>query len=184
MHGAPMLSKRELKESYEECLKKFTIRSISDEKRFVGEYFEKALHNLELAGLLDLLSRDNEKKKAIQISPNSQYFDWIIITSYYAMYLAATSALAKVGLKCTTHGSTVIALEYVYCVEKNLLDRKHIAMIENAKFGREDIQKIDEAMKGRTAVQYTISKKYGDVEAKRTLKNAREFINKLDEISK
>ncbi|MEK6969212.1 MAG: HEPN domain-containing protein [Nanoarchaeota archaeon] len=177
-----MLSKNELKEKYEECLKNYSIKQDVNEKKFSESYLNKSLHNLELAGLLDLISRKDDTKKAIGIPLTKQYFDWIIVTSYYAMYLAATSALAKLGVKSTTHGSTIIALEYRYCVKKNLLERKYIEMIEEANFGKEDIQKIDNALRGRINVQYTISTKYGDNEAKRILKDAKEFVNKINEI--
>ena len=138
-----MLSKAELNERYEECLREFTIRRDANEKKFSEGYLAKALHNLELAGVLDILSRNDDKKRAIEIPSTSQYFDWIIITSYYSMYLAATAALSKIGIKSTTHGSTIIALKYWYCFKKNLLERKYIQMIENANFGKEDIQKIE-----------------------------------------
>lgn len=177
-----MLSKRELKEAYEEALRDHAIRRESDQKKFSDSYLEKALHNLELAGVLDMLSRNSEIKKSVGTAVTTQYFDWIIITSYYAMYLASTAALAKLGLKSETHKSTVIALEYLYCVHKNLIDRKYIEMIENANFGREDVQKLDNAMKGRVSVQYTITNRFGDAEAKRILKDAREFVNKISEI--
>lgn len=179
-----MLSKAELNEKYEECLREFTIRRDVNEKKFSEGYLNKALHNLELSGVLDILSRNEDKKRIIEIPLTSQYFDWIIITSYYSMYLAAIGALSKIGIKSTTHGSTIIALEYWYCFKKNLLERKYIQMIENANFGKDDIQKIDEAMKGRISVQYTISRRYGENEAKRTLKDAREFVNKISEILK
>lgn len=179
-----MLSKVELNEKYEECLREFAIRKDANEKKFSEGYLAKSVHNLELAGVLDILSRNDDKKRAIEIPPTSQYFDWIIITSYYSMYLAATAALSKIGIKSKTHGSTIIALEYWYCFKKNLLDRKYIQMIENANFGKEDIQKIDDAMKGRISVQYTISQRYGENEAKRILKDSIEFVNKLSEIIK
>ncbi len=177
-----LLSKNELKEKYEESISEYNIYKQNDEKKFSEGYMDKALHNLELAGILDIISRNEDKKRILEIPASKEYFDWIIIASYYAMYLAATSALAKMGLKSKDHGATVIALEYLYCVRKNLLERKYIEMIENANFGREDIQKIDSAMKGRVAVQYTISRRYGDNEAKRILKDAREFVNKIHEI--
>lgn len=179
-----MLTKNELKEKYEYFLKEHMIHRENDEKKFADGYMDKAFHNLELAGILDIISRNEDKKKFLDIPIYKEYFDWIIITSYYAMYLAATSALAKLGLKSKDHGVTVIALEYWYCIKKNLLERKYIEMIENAHFGREDIQKIDDAMKGRVAVQYTISRRYGDNEAKRILKDAKEFVNKISEIIK
>ncbi|MFH0798494.1 MAG: hypothetical protein V1906_03725, partial [Candidatus Woesearchaeota archaeon] len=156
-----MLDKNELKRRYESFQKEYAIRNDSSERKLAKDYMDKSLHNLELAGILDLISRDEKKKSAIGIPLNKEYFDWIIIISYYAMYLAATSALAKIGIKSTTHGATIVALEYWYCLKKNLLERKYIEMIENAQFGREDISKIDNAMKGRAAVQYTISDKYG-----------------------
>ena len=52
-----MLSKAELNENYEECLREFTIRRDANEKKFSEAYLTKALHNLELAGVLDILSR-------------------------------------------------------------------------------------------------------------------------------
>lgn len=177
-----MLSKRELKEKYENLQKEFTIRREKDQKKFADSYLDKALHNLEVAGVLDILTTDDGAKKSIGISTKSNYSDWIIITAYYSMYLAATSALARLGLKCSTHGATIIALEYRYCIERNLLDRKYIEMIQTAHFGREDVQKLDQAMYGRISVQYTISKRYGDNEAKRILKDAKEFVNKISEI--
>lgn len=177
-----MLSKVELKEAYEECLKAFTVRKDKNEEKFSESYLFKARHNLEVAGILNMLSRDNEKKKLMELPITANYFDWIIISAYYSMYLAATAALAKLGLKCTTHGSTLIALEYRYCIEKNLLSRKYMEMIENASFGREDVQKLDDAMKGRISVQYTVTDKYGDNEANRILSDAKAFINKISEV--
>jgi hypothetical protein len=82
------------------------------------------------------------------------------------VYLAATSALAKIGIKSTDHNATIVALEHNYCNERTFLGRKHIEMIANAKFGREDIQKMDEARRGRTSVQYTVLDRYGDLEQK------------------
>ncbi len=145
-------------------------------------YWDKALNNLELAGVLELLYENNEAKKSVGISIESEYHDWIIIVSYYAMYLAAISALAKLGVKTLTHKATLVALEYRYCVEKNLLSREYIEMIEDASFGREDIQNIIQVIKGREIVQYTIYRKYGIGEAKRILKDAKKFVNKLSEI--
>ncbi|MBS3127300.1 HEPN domain-containing protein [Candidatus Woesearchaeota archaeon] len=177
-----IISKKELKEEYEQLIKEYSLRIDSNEKKFANNYLMKALHNLELAGVLDLLSKDDEIKKTVGISTKSEYHDWVIITSYYAMYLAATSALAKLGIKSSTHRSSIIALEYRYCIEKNLLDRKYIDMIENASFGRDDIQKLDQALRGRVSVQYTVSQRYGINEAKRILKDAKEFVNKLSEM--
>ncbi len=176
------ISKRELKEEYEKLVKEYSLRLDSNEKKFADNYLMKALHDLELAGVLDLLSKDDKIKNAVGISAKSEYYDWIIITSYYAMYLAATSALAKLGIKSSTHRSSIIALEYRYCIEKNLLERKYIDMIENVSFGRDDIQKLDQALNGRVSVQYTVSQKYGINEAKRILLDARDFVNKISEI--
>ncbi|MBU0457425.1 MAG: hypothetical protein KKD75_04750 [Nanoarchaeota archaeon] len=119
-----MISKRELKEEYEKLIKEYSLRIDSNETKFADSYLEKALHNLELAGVLELLSKNDEIKKNIGISTKSEYHDWIIITSYYAMYLAATSALAKLGIKSSTHRSSIIALEYRYCIEKKFVKQE------------------------------------------------------------
>jgi hypothetical protein len=92
-----MVSKYELKERYEELCKAHILRKESNEKKFSEDYLKKSRHNLELAGLLDLLSRDKEKKAIIQISLSSEYFDWIIITSYYACILQPHRLWPKSG---------------------------------------------------------------------------------------
>lgn len=176
-----MLSKRELESKYKE-LEGTQIRRDSSQKKFSKAYLQKSVNTLEFAGILDIISKDKDKKASIGIPLDREYYDWIIITSYYAMYHAATAALADTGIKTTTHGATVIALDYWYCREKNLLERKYIDLIEKAKFGDEDIQTIDKAMKIRTNAQYTVSKKYNEAEAKRLLTDAKSFVNKIKEI--
>mgnify|MGYP003970770049 FL=1 len=177
-----MLSKKELKKIFDELSHNFQIRIEKNEIKFYKSYLDKAFHNLEVAGILNILSNEPNKKEHLDIKSDEYYFDWIIISSYYAMYMAATSALAKLGFKATTHGATVTGLEYKYCIDKKLLPRRYIDMIENANFGREDVHKLDDAMKRRIAVQYTVTKKYGQKESKHILNDAKEFVNKISDI--
>lgn len=177
-----MLPKRKVKEFYEKNINEFQIRIEKNEIRFYNSYLNKAYHNLEVAGILALLSDNPENKKALGIDSKELYFDWIIITSYYAMYMAATAAVAKLGLKATTHGATISALEYRYCVDMKLLHSKYVDMIRDVGFDREDVHKLDQAMKGRIAVQYTVTAKYGQRDAKKVLEDAKEFVNKINDI--
>lgn len=174
-----MLSRREIKQRYDKHRETFQIRTTN--KRFSRAYIEKAFHNLEVAGILQLLN-DPVKKESLDIYSDESYHDWVIITSYYSMYMAATAALAKLGLKAVSHGATIIALEYRFCIEKSLLHRRYIKMIEDASFKREDVAKLDEAMMSRVAVQYTVTEKFGRKESKRIYSDAIEFVNKISDI--
>ncbi len=41
---------------------------------------------------------------------------------------------------------------------------------------------LDDAMKRRVAVQYTITEKYGQKESKKILRDAKNFVNKISDI--
>lgn len=170
-----MLSKRKLVENYKELVN-YQIIKDSSQPKFANSYMEKAFHNLEVAGILDLVSRGELEG----IKPGKRYYDWVIITSYYSMYMASTAAIAKQKLKSTSHKATTIALEYWYCVERNLLNTKRIKKVQEAGFSREDIISMNKAMKGREAVQYTISEKHNEKLAKDILYNAKIFVNKIN----
>jgi len=171
-----MLSKKELKKEYEACLNDFSIRKTHIDHL---PLMRKAKHNLHVATILEMLCREENRKK-LGIDWAEPYHDWVIIASYYAMYQAACSALANIGLAATTHGAAVIALDYKFCV--NGLHRKYVKIIEKAKFCRDDVQKMHDAMNERRAAQYKINKAYGAQQSRQVLDEAKKFVNKIDNI--
>lgn len=84
----------------------------------VKYYLDKARHNIETASLLMEASKDNESKKRLKISADYVGYDWIISCGYYAMFHAATAALAAIGIKAESHESLIEGLEYHFVLKE------------------------------------------------------------------
>lgn len=78
-----------------------------DVKSLAPKYLERATKNLELMNIISDLSKNKEAQDALGLSGDYSNDEWIIITSYYAMYASALSLLAKIGYKCTVHTSAI-----------------------------------------------------------------------------
>ncbi|TRZ48759.1 hypothetical protein D4Q80_03170 [bacterium] len=71
----------------------------------VKYHIDKARHNIETGSLLMEASKDNESKKRLKVSIDYVGYDWVISCGYYAMFHAATAALAEIGIKAESHES-------------------------------------------------------------------------------
>ena len=97
-------------------------------------YKEKGLNSLRLAKALHLVFKVQPGKEIKNISAeildivrnfkllvlkkeDLAMYDWVIEMFYYGMYDLATAAIAKEGFRCTTHYTTRLTLEYLFCIK-------------------------------------------------------------------
>lgn len=80
------------------------------------EHLEKAEHNL----------------LAMELMLQGKFFDWAIVTSYYAMYHATLAALWLIGIDARSHECAVLAFESFYA-RKGKVDKRYVAYLERAK---------------------------------------------------
>lgn len=167
-----------------------TILLDSSVKELVDIHKGKGLNSLLLAKALYLvfkvqpglkISIDQEILEAIRKfkllvlkNENLALFDWVIETLYYGMYDLATAAIAKEGFKCTTHYTTRLTLEYLYCIKGR--DREKLFKIyDKILLKREQIQKLKKAQEKREIARYRVSEKIGLEDAEELLNDANEF---------
>ena len=172
-----------------------TIKLDASQKRLVKAYKEKALNSLNLAKAVMILSSIKETtsegkfksevldlikhfKLKILLDPDSFFYDWVIEISYYAMYDIATAAIAKEGFKSSTHYTTRLTLEYLYCI-KGKGRTKLFKIYDRVLLRRELIQNLEEAQEKRELARYNVTEKIGLIEAQDTLKDAQAFINEI-----
>lgn len=86
-------------------------------------HIEKAKHNLQA---MDDLTRLGHS-------------DWVVVVAYYAMYHAATSILALVGLESKDHATTVAILEYFFSKH---IDKALLLKFNELKMKKENIEKL------------------------------------------
>src|SRR3989338_3804747 len=60
-------------------------------------FLRKARKNFTIANLMFKISEQDKFKKALALSQNFETYEWVIVVSYYSMYVSALAALAKIG---------------------------------------------------------------------------------------
>lgn len=143
----------------------------------------KARHNLETANILWKISEDDEAKRVLKISGDYVGYDWVISSSYYAMYHSALAALAEINLKTTTHETTIHALEYHFTHHRALLETKYIEAINKAhQLETHYVNKLWAAKRTRTVAQYEADKTMSKEDSEKLLSTAGDLVNRIDKL--
>ncbi len=143
----------------------------------------KSRKNFSVANLLFKISNEEESKKALNLTSDFETYDWVISVSYYAMYMAALAALARLGIKSQSHAATIIVLEHHYVREQKQLDARHIDKLTKAYSLSENlIIKLMQTKIKRETAQYEATPAISKENAISSLQDADEFITKIEEI--
>jgi uncharacterized protein (UPF0332 family) len=119
--------------------------------------------------------------KAMNHNYNGKFYDWAIITGYYAMYFASLGALWTIGLWGKDHVCVIKALKFFF-VEKGRLERKYLrAFDKTQKLEKKYTEKLERARKQRIRVQYNIAI-VEDKDAMLILKNAKDFVRRMEKL--
>ena len=119
-----------------------------DAPRFVGFFLANAESSLRTASILQQISDDESLKETLQLGSNFESYLWVIVSSYYAMFYAATAILAKQGVKASgqiVHKVTADALIHFFASNEKLA--KLLEQYEEAQtvglelIGREELMK-------------------------------------------
>ncbi len=92
-------------------------------KKFVGFFMDNAVSSLETAALLYKISDDETVKDRLRVSAEFESYLWVIVSSYYSMFYAATALLASEGIKARgeiVHKVTADALIHFFITNKKL----------------------------------------------------------------
>ncbi len=153
-------------------------------RRLCSSYMLKADHNFMVSSILLKLGDSEEAKRVLNIPGDFSAFDWIVITSYYAMYHSALAALASIGYKSDNHTATIIALD-VFFVGQNLLEKEFLVKLKQAmELEEEYVQKLRYARRQRETAQYGVTEETGRNAAEKLLKDARSFVSRIGKLIK
>ena len=130
-------------------------------KKFVGFLMDNATSSLETAALLHTISDDGKVKNVLKVSSEFESYLWVIVSSYYSMFYAATALLASEGIKATggiVHKVTADALIHFFVANRKLA--KMMGEYDEAKdvvgelVGREEFLKRIEMKANELVVAY------------------------------
>ena len=174
-----------------------------DAPRFVGFFMKNAESSLQTASMLQEISDQQGLKVTLKVSSDFESYLWVIVSSYYSMFYAATALLASQGIKATgqiVHKVTGDALIHFFVSNEKLA--KLLEQYEEAQavglelIGREELmksmqKKADELIvayeserKKRSKFQYDIGVQAKRGYAQTSLERAKEFVFEIRKILK
>jgi uncharacterized protein (UPF0332 family) len=174
-----------------------------DAPRFVGFFLNNAESSLRTASILQQISDDDAVKESLKVGPTFESYLWVIVSSYYSMYYAATALLASQGVRVTgqiVHKVTADALIHFFGANKRLArlleEYEEARMAGLELIGREELmkqieRKADELIvayeserKKRSRFQYDIGVEAKKGYAESSLQRAKEFVFEIGKLLK
>jgi len=151
----------------------------------VKYHIDKARHNIQTASLLMEASGDREIKKRLKVGEDYIGYDWVINCGYYAMFHAATAALAAIGVKAETHESLIEGLEYHFVYKENAIEPEDIDKIKSAKkLDDRYVNRMWATKSRRNTAQYKADAVIAQKDAERTYRDAIDFVDALESLIK
>jgi len=102
--------------------------------KFVGFFMRNAEASLQTASILQAVSDEDSLKTVLKVSRDFESYLWVIVSSYYSMFYAATALLASQNIKATgqiVHKVTGEALIHFFVSNQKLA--KLLEQYEEAK---------------------------------------------------
>ena len=193
-------AKRNVKQYVDDGLLKLGDK---DAPRFVDFFMANAESSLRTASILQEISDENALKEALKVGMDFESYLWVIVSSYYAMFYAATAILAKHGIRTTgqiVHKVTADALIHFFGSNEKLA--KLLEQYEEAQavglelVGQEELikrmqKKVDELIiayegerKKRSKFQYDIGVQAKKGYAQTSLERAKDFVFEIRKLVK
>jgi len=151
----------------------------------VKYHVDKARHNIETSSLLMEVSKDKESKKKLKVSADYIGYDWTISCGYYAMFHAATAALAVIGIKAQNHESLIEGLEYHFVLKEKAIDSEDIEKIKAAKrLDEKYVNRMWATKSKRNTAQYRADSVIAQKDAEKIYSNAIDFVDTIESLIK
>ena len=171
-----------LQKKIEGYLRKEQLLKKEEYTQLEKSFLKKARKNFTIANLMFKISEQDEFKKTLALSKDFETYEWVIVVSYYSMYVSALAALAKLGFKSKSHSATIIVLEQYYVHKQKNLEAKHIQQLTKAYALSEDlINKLIRTKTKRETAQYEATPGISRENAVSALEDTEEFITKVEE---
>lgn len=146
-------------------------------------HIDKARHNIETGSLLMDISKNEEVKRRLKVRTDYIGYDWVISCGYYAMFHAATAALAAIGVKARSHESLIEGLEYHFVFKEKAIESEDIEKIKSAKrLDEKYVNRMWATKSKRNTAQYKADAVIARKDAEKIYKNAIDFVDIVESL--
>jgi uncharacterized protein (UPF0332 family) len=148
---------------------------------------KKANNNLKFAKMTLKISDNKDLKETLGLEEQDSFYDWAIITTYYAMFHITQALLAtkeiKIG-KIRTHEATLYALAHYFIISKELEDELFL-IYEDAEAKAEELfNTLSDEREKRGRFTYERLPKANRQPAEESIKNATHYVRDIETILK
>lgn len=148
---------------------------------------KKANNNLKLAKIILSISDKADAKESLGLSESDSFYDWAIITAYYAMFHITHALLATKEIKISkirVHEATLYALAKYFILTKELED-EFFLIYEDAESKAEELfNSLSDEKEKRGRFTYERLPKANRLPAEESIKNASQFVRDIEAILK
>lgn len=170
-----------------------------DYEYLVNFYLNTAKKTLSTAEVLMQLSENKELKQKFNLLDDFETFLWVITTSYYSMFYAVNSLLAKNGIKVGEKIAHKVTSDvfYHYYIRNGRIAKRLFKIYEEAKEQAIDLTSADYSKQAeelsqnlefernkRHRFQYNMTKTVKKSYAQTSLKRAIDFVNQMEVLIK
>jgi len=153
-------------------LKDKTINNLAE------NYMKKSRDNIIT---MELLNKVADFRDTLELPDDYDSKEWVVISGYYSMYMAALGILAELGYKSRNHTATILALEALL-VNKKLLEKEYLEILGRIKIKKEEIEELNKVRDKREIAQYSITKETTKNIAEEIRNDAHKFVDRMEEL--
>lgn len=148
--------------------------------------WQKAKNDLLLAEGILKLSTTNKLKEQLAFPEKVTFFDWVIVSSYYAIFHATQALLGTKQIKITSrlHYATLIAFAKQFIINNELEEELFFLYEDSESRARDLLEIFEEEKEKRGTFQYHRLSKNNFAPAKESLENAKTFLEAIQGVLK
>jgi uncharacterized protein (UPF0332 family) len=150
-------------------------------RKLVSRFLAKARNNVVTMSILFDLQNNSEARSILHVPDNYNSSEWVVVCGYYAMYMAASAALARIDYQSKNHSATILVLEKFF-VKKELLELEYLEMIEKAQLETEHVEQLRLARNKREIAQYSVTEQTTKLIAGQIKADAYKFVERMERL--
>jgi uncharacterized protein (UPF0332 family) len=150
-------------------------------QKLAPRFIEKAKNNLITLSILFDIQDNKPARESLNVPEDYDSSEWAVVCAYYAMYIAASAALAKIDYRSKNHTATILALE-AFFVKRKLLEESYIGMLEKAQLEKQYIDNLNIARERREIAQYSVTKETSRRIALEIRRDAYKFVERMEKL--
>jgi uncharacterized protein (UPF0332 family) len=151
----------------------------------IGLMVKKSNNNLKFAKVALKISNSPKIKEGLELSEHDSFYDWVIVTAYYAMFHCAHALLATKEIKIghiRVHEATLYALAKYFMLNKELEDELFLLYEDAGARAEALFNSLSDEKAKRGQFTYERLPKANRLPAEESIQNASQFIRDIETI--